>query len=163
MAHDTGPLITAIEQLTGHFRTLKTTLELERKAISERDLDGLEKYSTEVADQLEKIREQDLDRQRQSLIIAQALSIPNPKQVTLKALDEALGSGTPLLKYRESLIVAIEQADRANRENQAAFRGVMAATESMLQAMGKGRREVSYDRLGGRRANATLNVFSKQL
>ncbi|MBF0272173.1 MAG: flagellar protein FlgN [Magnetococcales bacterium] len=160
---ETQRLITLLEPLIGQFERLMPLLERERLALKARNPEELEMAARQVEEVLMEIRRMDLSRQAQSQRMGQALGLAKDA-MNLKELDLAMGGNTGLLAYRQKLRDRIEQADRSNRENQAIFKGVLVATETMLRAL-KGSAQgqsTAYDRRGFRQSGPSYHFLSKQ-
>ncbi|MBF0627913.1 MAG: flagellar protein FlgN [Magnetococcales bacterium] len=160
---ETQRLVTLLDPLIGLFERLTPLLEQERIALKARNPDELELATRKVEEVLLEIKRLDRSRQAQSQKMGQALGLAGDA-MNLKELDKAMGGNTGLLAYRERLRQRIEQADRSNRENQAIFKGVMVATETMLRALKGGMQgqSTAYDRRGFRQSGPGYHFLSKQ-
>ncbi|GAB0056863.1 hypothetical protein SIID45300_01178 [Candidatus Magnetaquicoccaceae bacterium FCR-1] len=160
---ETQRLTSLLDPMIGLFERLLPLLEQERLALKERNPEQLEIATRRVEEVLVEIKRLDLSRQGQALRMAQALGLKDD-EVNLKELDKAMGGNTGLLSYRQRLRDSIERAERSNRENQAIFKGVLVATETMLRAL-KGSTQgqtTAYDRRGFRQNGPGYHFLSKQ-
>ncbi|MBF0212306.1 MAG: flagellar protein FlgN [Magnetococcales bacterium] len=160
---ETQRLAALLEPLIGLFERLIPLLERERIALKARNPEELEVATRQVEEVLFEIKRLDVSRQAQSQRMGQALGLAGDA-MNLKELDKAMGGNTGLLNYRQKLRERIETADRSNRENQAIFKGVLVATETMLRAL-KGSTQgqsIAYDRRGFRQSGPGYHFLSKQ-
>ncbi|MBF0135572.1 MAG: flagellar protein FlgN [Magnetococcus sp. DMHC-1] len=163
MKADVTPLRDVLESLVLQFDKLQEMLHTERDLIRKREADKIYALSEEIGTVLASIREMDEQRQEIIRVLAQSLGI-TPEGLDLTTLDRELGSRTGLLPLRDRLRAAILLADQTNKENQAAFKGVLNAMEAILKAMGEGNRAIFYNRIGGRQTTESFHSrFSKQL
>ncbi|MBF0177888.1 MAG: flagellar export chaperone FlgN [Magnetococcales bacterium] len=163
MKPDVAPLRDVLESLVLYFEQLHALLQKERELIRKREADRIYALSGEIGTLLATVRT--VDAQRQEIIqgMAQALNIP-AEGLDLSTLDRELGGQSNLLPLRDRLREAIYVADQTNKENQAAFKGVLNAMEAILKAMGEGNRAIFYNRIGGRQTTGSFHSrFSKQL
>lgn len=153
-----------LEPLIQMFGKLQTLLLQEQEMLRKRDVEGLESFSGQIAEHLTNIRKTDLLRQRLTIQLGKRLGM-RPEGLNLDRLDEALGGGTGLQEARKQLKSSIQQAEATNLESQAVFKGVLAATESILHALKDGTKgpTSSYNRLGSRQVGSRFNLLSKQL
>ncbi|MBF0400647.1 MAG: flagellar protein FlgN [Magnetococcales bacterium] len=163
-AEDLRQLRQILEPLVQQFTLLEGMLRREQEALRRRDVETLESLSSQIAEQLTRIRAIDQLRQRVTTQLGKRLGLP-PTGMTLETLDKAMGGKTGLQEIRTQLRQSIHQADAVNRENQAVFTGVLAATDSILAALqgGVSGSSASYNRLGSRRTGSRFNLLSKQL
>ncbi|MBF0339568.1 MAG: flagellar protein FlgN [Magnetococcales bacterium] len=160
---ETQRLVALLDPMVGLFERLLPLLEQERMVLKARNPDELEVTARQVEEVLVEIRRLDQARQSQSQRMGQALGL-SADALNLKELDKAMGGNTGLLGYRQKLRERVEEADRSNRENQAIFRGVLIATETMLRAL-KGSAQgqsPAYDRRGFRQSGPSYHFLSKQ-
>ncbi|ABK45584.1 hypothetical protein Mmc1_3094 [Magnetococcus marinus MC-1] len=164
MQEHTNALIGVMDELNEHFQKVLSLFEQERDALSRRDIDGMEGTSAIIGKALEDARVIEIRRQHVTGTLAQNLGMPARgtkwDQLTSR-LD--LDTARPLRKARNRLRATLFAVEHANRMNQAAFRGVQAATDSILSILHGG--SSSYDRKGARQQGTTgANRFlSKQL
>ncbi|MBF0162035.1 MAG: flagellar protein FlgN [Magnetococcales bacterium] len=161
---DLDQLRQILEPLEQQFAQLQVALLREQELLRKRDVDGLEALSRQIAEQMNKIRAIDQLRQRVTSQLGRRLGL-RPEGLSLEVLDRALGGNTGLQDLRKRLRYSIQKADATNRENQAIFTGVLAATESILSALqgGTASPTASYNRLGTRRTNSRFHLLSRQL
>ncbi|NGZ06544.1 MAG: flagellar protein FlgN [Magnetococcales bacterium] len=160
---ETQRLVTLLDPLIALFERLLPLLEQERLALKSRNPEELELATRKVEELLLEIKRLDQARQTQSYRMGMALGLTG-ETMNLQELDKALGGKSGLLEYRHKLRTIVEQADRSNRENQAIFKGVLVATETMLRAL-KGSTQgqaTSYDRRGFRQSGPGYHFLSKQ-
>ncbi|MBF0152652.1 MAG: flagellar export chaperone FlgN [Magnetococcales bacterium] len=163
MKPDVAPLRDVLDGLILHFDRLQAMLQTERELIRKREADKIYKLSEEVGTLLASIREMDERRQEVIQGMAGALGVAS-EGLDLTTLDRELGGKSGLLPLRDRLREAIYVADQTNKENQAAFKGVLNAMEAILKAMGEGNRAIFYNRIGGRQTTGSFQSrFSKQL
>ncbi|MBF0185301.1 MAG: flagellar protein FlgN [Magnetococcales bacterium] len=153
-----------LEPLVLQFAQLHELFLQEQEKLRQRDTDALDTLSVQIADKLARIRAIDQLRQRVTSQMGKRLGL-KAEEVTLEAIDKAMGGTTGLQPLRQQLKENIQQADRINRENQAVLTGVLAATESILSALQGGPvgGASSYNRLGSRQTNPRFNLLSRQL
>lgn len=153
-----------LEPLTQLFDQLQVLLFQEQEVLRQRDVEALEALSKKIAEHLANIRHIDQLRQRVTIQLGKRLGL-RPDGLSLDLLDEALGGGTGLQEVRKQLKLSIQKAEETNRESQAVFKGVLAATESILHALKDGTQGPmsSYNRLGSRQVASRFNLLSKQL
>lgn len=153
-----------LEPLIQLFDQLKGLLLQEQEMLRKRDAEALESLSRRIAEHLVGIRNTDQLRQRLTAQLGKRLGM-RADGLNLQLLDDALGGGTGLQEVRQRLKLSIHQAEEVNRENKAIFKGVLAATESILHALKDGTKGPvsSYNRLGSRQVGARFNLLSKQL
>lgn len=163
-AEDLHQLQNILEPLVQQFTQLQSLLLQEQEALRKRNIEALESLSEQIANQLARIRAIDQLRQRVTVQLGKRLGL-RPEGLSLAVLDEALGGKSGLQEMRERLRHSIHQADATNRENQAMFTGVLAATDSILAALqgGASGATASYNRLGSRKTSSRFNLLSKQL
>lgn len=163
-AEDLRQLKAILEPLVQQFTQLQTLLLQEQEALRRRNIETLESLAEQIASQLTKIRGIDQLRQRVTIQLGKRLGL-SLNGLSLAILDEALGGKSGLQEIRERLRQTIHQADATNRENQAIFTGVLAATDSILAALqgGASGATASYNRLGSRKTSSRFNLLSKQL
>ncbi|MEO5340176.1 MAG: flagellar protein FlgN [Magnetococcus sp. MYC-9] len=161
---DLNQLQQVLEPLVQQFTQLQGVLLQEQEMLRKRDTDGLESLSRQISEQLNRIRAIDQLRQRMTVQIGNRLGM-RVEGLSLEVLDRAMGGNTGLQEMRLRLRQSIHTADAINRENQAIFTGVLAATESILSALqgGTSGASASYNRLGSRRTNSRFNLLSRQL
>lgn len=161
---DLRQLRQVLEPLTQLFDQLQALLLQEQGMLRKRDVEALEAISKQIAEHLSGIRNTDRLRQRVTTQLGKRLGI-QLEGLNLNVLDEALGGATGLKDVRKRLLSSIQKAEEINRENQAIFKGVLAATESILHALKDGTQGPvsSYDRRGSRQVGSRFNLLSKQL
>ncbi|MBF0424939.1 MAG: flagellar export chaperone FlgN [Magnetococcales bacterium] len=163
MTLDVTPLRDVLDALVLRFEQLQLMLQRERELIRKREADKIYALSEEIGTLLASIREVDTRRQEIIRDMARALAV-DAEGLDLSTLDRALGGKSGLLSLRDRLREAIYTADQTNKENQAAFKGVLNAMEAILKAMGEGNRAIFYNRIGGRQMTGSFQSrFSKQL
>lgn len=164
LGEDLQQLRQILEPLVQQFDGLQAFLHREQDAVRRRDTDALETLAGQIGEQLARIRALDQLRQRVTVQLGKRLGMV-AEGLNLEVLDQALGGNTGLQDLRKRLRESIHKADALNRENQAIFTGVLAATESLLAALqgGASGATASYNRLGSRRTNSRFNLLSKQL
>ncbi|MBF0625051.1 MAG: flagellar protein FlgN [Magnetococcales bacterium] len=164
MSRQVEQLQEILQRLIVEFEGLQELLRQERTLIKERKTDAITAIAGRIDAALEQVRTVDTQRQGLTHQLARAMKLP-PERRRLKDLDAALGGQGGLLALRDRLREVIGTADRLNRENQAAFKGVLGAMEALLHAVnGPADRSISYNRLGGREANRGLSrMFSRRL
>ncbi len=160
---DTQRLKNLLEPLILCFEQLMNLLEQERQALKQRNPEELERTAWQIGEVLGEIKRLDGSRQIQSMRMGKALGIEE-SAINLQALDQAMGGESGLLPYRQRLQKSIEEADRSNRENQAIFKGVLVATETLLRALKEGKQgsAPSYDRRGLRQSGPGHHFLSRQ-
>lgn len=146
------------------FDQLRELMLQEQEALKGRDVGALESLNEQIGMLLSRIQDADHLRQRLTVGLGKRLGM-REEGLNLARLDEALGGGTGLLEMRKGLKLCIQNAEEANRENQAVFKGVLAATESILHALKSGAQgpTASYNRLGSRKVGSRFNLLNKQL
>ncbi|MBF0131295.1 MAG: flagellar protein FlgN [Magnetococcales bacterium] len=162
---EVGKLIELATPMVALYRTLSHLLEQEREALNQRNPDRLEELATHIGHTLEEIHAHDQLRQKMTRQLGARLGLSG-ERLNLKSLDEALGGNTGLIALRGQLTEEIAKADRINRHNQAAFTGVLSATESILRALKESTQGpvASYNRKGNRHASTSrFHLISKQL
>lgn len=161
---DLHQLRAILEPLIQMFDQLQTLLIQEQEMLRKRDVGALEALSKRIAEQLAGIRHADQLRQRMTNQLGRRLGM-QPVGLNLDMLDKALGGGSGLADIRKKLLLSIQKAEEINQKNQAVFKGVLAATESILHALKDGTQGPlsSYNRLGSRQVGSRFNLLSKQL
>ncbi|MEO5348028.1 MAG: flagellar protein FlgN [Magnetococcus sp. YQC-3] len=164
LAEDLRQLRQILEPLVQQFDELHALLLQEQEVLRQRDTDALESLSGEISNKLARIRAVDQLRLRVTVQIGKRLGMA-VEGLNLEVLDQLLGGNTGLQELRKQLRESIHRASATNRENQAIFTGVLAATESLLSALqgGVSGPTASYNRLGSRRTNSRFNLLSRQL
>ena len=161
---DLSQLRQVLEPLTQLFDQLQVLLLQEQEMLRKRNAEALEALAKQIAERLAAIRNTDQLRQRLTTQLGKRLGMPS-EGLNLEVLDKALGGDTGLLEVRKKLLASIQKAEGTNRENQAVFKGVLAATESILHALKDGTQGPvsSYNRHGSRKVGSRFNLLSKQL
>lgn len=166
-----GPIKEDLQQLrqilvplTHMFDQLQALLAHEQEMLQQRNVEALEKLAVDIGDYLNKIRDADQMRQRMTIQLGKRLGM-RAEGLNLDVLDDAMGGGTGLREMRKQLKSSIQKADETNQRTQAVFKGVLAATESILHALKTDSRgpTASYNRLGSRQGGSRFNLLSKQL
>ncbi len=158
-------LLTVVMPLVELYRDLSRLLEQERVALEQRKPELMEHLAIQIGRILEEIQASDQLRQKITRQLGARFGLAGDR-LNLMSLDQAMGGNTGLLPLREKLKSEIEKADQTNRHNQAVFKGVLAATESMLRAMKESTQGpvASYNRKGARHASGSrFHFISKQL
>ncbi|MBF0422196.1 MAG: flagellar protein FlgN [Magnetococcales bacterium] len=162
---DVESLVQVIDPLVDLYKGLSQLLEQERAALDDRNPELLEKLAGQIGRKLEEIHATDQMRQKMTRQVGARFGLAGDR-LNLKSLDQSMGGNTGLLEVRERLKGAMEKAEAINRHNQAVFKGVLAATESILKAVKESTQGpvASYNRRGGRHASgARFHFISKQL
>ncbi|MBF0620291.1 MAG: flagellar protein FlgN [Magnetococcales bacterium] len=153
----------SVAELTQGFASLTPILLKEREIIKKRRVDDIDAINGEIETQLAALQRLDQFRQLHTKELAKSLGLAGTK-VTLSSLDEALDGKAGLKALREELVAAIEKADKVNQENQAIFKGVQVATETLLRAVtGESSTGAGYNRQGKRQSSGSFHRFSKHL
>ncbi|MBF0141373.1 MAG: flagellar protein FlgN [Magnetococcales bacterium] len=158
-------LVQVVDPLVSLYKGLAKLLEAERKALDDRNPDLMETLASQIGRVLEEIQAADHLRQKMTRQLGARFGLTGD-HLNLKSLDQAMGGNTALLALRERLKGAMDKADSLNRHNQAVFKGVLAATESILRVVKESTQGpvASYNRKGGRHASANrFHFISKQL
>ncbi|MEG3638552.1 flagellar protein FlgN [Magnetococcus sp. PR-3] len=164
MQEHTSALIGVMDELNEHFQKVLGLFERERDALSRRDIEEMENTSATIGQALEDARVIEVRRQHFTGNLAQNLGMP-ARGAKWDQLTSRLDTddARPLRKARNRLRATLFAVEHANRMNQAAFRGVQAATDSILNILHGG--NGSYDRSGTRQQASTgaTSFLSKQL
>lgn len=158
-------LVQVVDPLVVLYGGLAKLLEAERKALDDRHPELMESLAGQIGRVLEEIQAADQLRQKMTRQVGARFGLTGDL-LNLKSLDQAMGGDTALLGLRERLKGAMDKADRINRHNQAVFKGVLTATESILKVVKESTQGpvASYNRKGGRHASAvSFHFISKQL
>ncbi|MBF0109828.1 MAG: flagellar protein FlgN [Magnetococcales bacterium] len=158
-------LVKVVAPLVELYKNLTRLLEQERVALEQRNPEAMEHLALQIGRVLEEIQAGDRLRQKITRQLGAKLGLAGDR-LNLMSLDQSLGGNTGLLTLRERLKTEIDKADKTNRHNQAAFKGVLAATESILRAVKESTQGpvASYNRRGGRHASGSrFHFISKQL
>lgn len=153
-----------LKTLVAQFDQLLPIMNQEEEAIKGRDPDRIEQLARDIAKHLKEIRDTDQLRQRLTIQLGKRLGL-QPDGLNIEKLDLALAGKSGLMALRIQLKESIHRSEEANRKNQAVFKGVLAATESMLRALKEGTQgpSSSYNRRGYRRSGSRFHLLSKQL
>ncbi|OSM02399.1 flagellar protein FlgN [Magnetofaba australis] len=164
MADASGALKQIVETLIDRFEKLHELLLAEREALRNRDAEALESANASVRESLEEISRIDQRRQRLTIDMAHVLGLSGGVP-SMGDLARKLGEKSGFMALREQLRTAIDAAQKANRENQAAFRGVQTATEAVMEVIRSGGtpQTSGYGRTGAKATAGAFHTFSKQL
>nr|CRH04268.1 putative FlgN, export chaperone involved in flagellar synthesis [Candidatus Magnetococcus massalia] len=163
MQEQTSALIRVMDELNEHFQSVLRLFEREREALSKRDIAELEEASETIGKALEDARALDVKRQRTAGTLARTVGLPErgmrwemlAGKLNESDLSEELTRA--LKRARTRLRATLFAVDHANRMNQAAFKGVQVATDSILNILHGG--EPAYDRQGGAKQSGVGNRF----
>ena len=163
MNHDVALLKDSLAELTRAYRSLIPLFHAERESLQTRDAKGIEANAIKIGAALHALAEQDRSRQEITLRLGRALGI-GEENLSLSALDQALGGNTDLMALRKGLQEATAELDRVNRENRAILEGLQLATDEILSGVVKANRQQNtYNRQGGRYGGAGGGFLSKHL
>ncbi|HIJ83495.1 MAG: hypothetical protein HW380_3421 [Magnetococcales bacterium] len=158
-------LVAAVAPLIELYQKLSRLLDQERQSLEKRNPEQMESLAAEIGRVLEEIQVCDQLRQKITRQLGARLGLSGAR-LNLQSLDQSLGGGSGLLPLREQLKAEIDKAEKTNRHNQAVFKGVLTATDSMLRALKESTQgpAASYNRKGARNASgAKFHFISKQL
>ncbi|MEO5368421.1 MAG: flagellar protein FlgN [Magnetococcus sp. WYHC-3] len=153
-----------LEPLCQRFEGLHALFQEERGMLTARRADDLEAMAQRIRAELEEVARLEKRRRQLVEVIAARLKLTS-KQPTLLELDQALGGGSGLPEWRARLLDRVERAEKVNRDNLAAFKGVMSANEAVMGVLTGSRKESLYNRHGYRQQGISggYSLFSRQL